>query len=457
MEIKRSVSGNRISRPRRREIISALRQGTVPAAGLEHYAVGLERFAKTMERELQDVALGAGKFKAVRGDYGTGKTFFARWLRHLAQQEGFATAEVQISETKTPLYNMETVYRRAVESLATKEWTEGAFRALIDRWLYSLEEEVRARPGFSGDEATLATQVGELLEGRLAEVSAINAQFSAALRACHRARVDNDPATAEGLLAWIMGQKTVGADIKRKAGVKGELDHYAANAFFRGLLEILKQTGRKGLLLVLDEVETIQRSRADSREKSLNALRGLIDELDDRQYPGMYLLITGTPNFFEGPSGVRKAPALEQRLHVDFGPDPTFDSTRAPQIRLLPFNEDRLVEAGLRVREIYDADDPERLQTKITDKFIRALAQQVAGKLGGKVGVAPRIFLRKLVQVMDQVDEHATFDPVVHYKLDIQASEMKAEEREAAGIERSVDDIELELDQADGSEGHGEQ
>jgi hypothetical protein len=42
---------------------------------------------------------------------------------------------------------------------------------------------------------------------------------------------------------------------------------------------VLRQTGRKGLVLVLDEVETIQRVRADSREKSLNALRQLIDDL----------------------------------------------------------------------------------------------------------------------------------------------------------------------------------
>jgi hypothetical protein len=436
----------RISKPRRREIVAALRHGTVPSRGLEHYAVGLERFDKTLERELADVALGVGGFKAVRGDYGTGKTFFARWLRHKAQQQGFATAEVQISETETPLHHMEKVYRRAVESLATKEWADGAFRALVDRWLYSLEEEVRSRPGFSGDDRVLAVAVGDLLEGRLTEVSAINPQFSAVLRACHAARVSQDAATAEGLLAWLMGQPNVGADIKRRAGIKGELDHFAAGAFIRGLLEVLKQTGRKGLFLVLDEVETIQRVRADAREKSLNALRQLVDEIDKGRYPGLYLMITGTPAFYDGPSGVRKAPALEQRLHVDFGPDAKFDSARAVQIRLLPFDEDRLVEAGRRVREIYDADHPESLTLKISDDFIRALARQVAGKLGGKVGVAPRIFLRKLVQVMDQVDEHQDFDPVTHYKLDLQPAEMNADERQAAGIERTVDDVELELD-----------
>lgn len=434
-----------ISRPRRREIIHALRNGTVPARGLEHFAVGMERFERTLERELEDVAHGTGGFKAVRGDYGNGKTFFARWLRHLAHRQGFATAEVQISQTETPLHRMETVYRRAVESLATKEWSDGAFRALIDRWLFSLEEEVKARPGFAGSEAELAEQVAELLERRLAVVSATNPQFAAALRACHTARVQGDAATAEGLLAWLMGQPNVGADIKRKAGIKGELDHFGAGAFMRGLLEVLRQTGRKGLLLVLDEVETIQRVRSDVRDSSLNALRQLLDEVDSGRYPGLFLLITGTPAFYDGPLGIKKAPALEQRLHVDFGPDPALDSTRATQIRLLPFDLERLVNVGLKVRSIYDADDAERVVARVNDAFIRALAEKVTGKLGGKVGVAPRIFLRKLVHVLDQVDEHPSFDPVAQYKLELAPGELRPEELAAAGLQQSVDDIELDL------------
>src|SRR5690606_25716149 len=103
--------------------------------------------------------------------------------------------------------------------------------------------------------------------------------FAAALRACHAARVAGDLAVAEGLIAWLMGQPNVGAAIKRAANIKGELDSRGAGGFLRGLLEVLKQTGRPGLVLVLDEVETIQRVRDDSRQKSLNALRQLIDEL----------------------------------------------------------------------------------------------------------------------------------------------------------------------------------
>jgi len=82
---------------RRREIIDALRIGAVPRRGLELFAVGLERFEKAIDEELATVAAGQGRFKAVRGEYGTGKTFFARWLEHRALQAGFGTTLVQIS------------------------------------------------------------------------------------------------------------------------------------------------------------------------------------------------------------------------------------------------------------------------------------------------------------------------------------------------------------------------
>ncbi len=443
-----------VSLLRRREITDALRRGTVPKRGLELFAVGLARFDAAIDEELDATAAGRGVFKAVRGEYGSGKTFFARWLQHEARQRGFATAEVQISETDTPLYRMETVYRRALEGLQTKEWENGAFRALIDRWFYTLEEEVLARDDIDGNDGEAVTRaVGELLEQRLAVVTANHPQFAAALRGCHAARVRGDLATADGLLAWLMAQPNVSADIKRKAGLKGDVDNWGAAGFLRGLLVVLRQVGRKGLVLVLDEVETIQRVRADSREKSLNALRQLVDDIYAERYPGLYVLITGTPQFFDGPQGVKRLPPLAQRLHVDFSGDARFDSARAVQVRLQAFDHDKLCEVGRRIRDLYPAREPERLAARCPDAVVAAMAEQVAGKLGGSVGVAPRVFLRKLVgEVLDRIDEHPEFDPAVHYQLELSANELLPAERAAAGLSRSVDDIVLDGADADGSD-----
>lgn len=436
---------------KRREVIDALRVGAVPRRGLELFAVGLDRFEKAIDEELETVAAGKGRFKAVRGEYGTGKTFFARWLEHRALQKGFATTLVQISETETPLYRMETVYRRAVEGLQTKEWADGAFRSLIDRWFYNLEEEVISEGKASEEDAeAIAKAVGDLLEQRLHTVSLTQPQFAAALRACHAARVREDHATAEGLIAWLMGQPNVGASIKRTANLKGELDHDGAAGFLRGLLEVLKQTGRKGLVLVLDEVETIQRVRADSREKSLNALRQLIDDLLHERYPGLYVLVTGTPQFFDGTQGVQRLQALAQRLHTEFPAHPKFDSAKAVQLRLQPFNLEKMVEVGGRIRALYPTEAPDRIASRVGDATVKALAENVGGKLGGKVGIAPRIFLKRLVGLLDLVDEHPDFDPKAHYQLTIDANELTDEERAAAGVVRSVDDIQLDLSESGG-------
>ena len=160
------------------------------------------------------------------------------------------------------------------------------------------------------------------------------------------------------------------------------------------------------------------------------------------------MLITGTPQFFDGPQGVQRSVPLAQRLHTEFGPDPAKDSSKAVQIRLQPFDASRMVEVGRRIRELYPSNVSERIQAKVDDSILAELAQGVIGKLGGKVGVAPRIYLKRLIDLIDRVDEHADFDPRVDYPLVVDAKEMTDEERAAAGIGRSVDDIDLELPEA---------
>lgn len=59
------------------------------------------------------------------------------------------------------------------------------------------------------------------------------------------------------------------------------------------------------------------------------------------------------------------------------------------------------------------------------------------------MGVAPRIFLKKLVSdILDRIDQFDDFDPYQHYQLTLQDAEMTATERQAASA-NSVDDIEL--------------
>ncbi|MEK7750961.1 MAG: BREX system ATP-binding protein BrxD [Acidobacteriota bacterium] len=434
-----------VSRQRRRDIIDALRSGTVPRRGLDLLAVGMERFQAAVDEELTTVRTTGAVLKAVRGEYGSGKTFFARWLQERAKRQGFAVSEVQVSETETPLHRLETVYRRLMERLSTADRDEGAFRSIVDAWFFALEEDLLASGEFSPkDSHLLLERTNELMEKRLTSITARAPAFAAALRGYRRALAANDRAIADALLAWVAGQPNVGTAAKRAAGIQGPLDHFGALSFLQGLLVLLRDAGFTGLVVALDEVETLQRVRGDVREKGLNALRQLIDEVYGGRFPGLYLLITGTPAFFDGPQGIQRLPPLAQRLHIDFGSDARFDNPRAVQIRLRNFDQAGLIEVGKKVRRLFaeGSDCEERILAKADDAYLELLARAMIGTLGGKVGLAPRLFLKKLVgDILDRIEQFPDFDPRQHYSLTVSAAEMTSVEREAA----SVDDIELNV------------
>ena len=438
----------KISPQRRREIIDSLRRGTVPRNGLDTFAVGLGRFEEALAHELETVKSGGSVFKAVRGEYGCGKTFFARWLLELSKRMGFAASEIQISETETPLYRLEKVYRRLIEQLTTADTPRNALRNILDSWFFSLEEDILAEGVIdTGEEQKFLARTNELLEKRLTGVTKKAPMFSAALRGFREAQLANQPALADGIAAWLSGQPNVAASAKRFANVKGEVDHFGALSFLQGLLTILQDSGYAGLVVVFDEVETVQRMRSDVRDKSLNALRQLIDEVDAGRFPGLYLLITGTPSFFDGPQGIKRLEPLSQRLHVDFQTDNRFDNPRAVQVRLAPFDMERLQLVGRKIREIYtmDSSAPDRIARLADDAYIAELAKAVTGRLGGKVGIAPRVFLKKLVaDILDRIDQFDDFNPREHYSLTVTDSELTTVERQTVAAEY-VDDIELDI------------
>ncbi len=435
-----------ISPQRRADILDALRRGTVPRSSLDVLAVGLDRFESVLEEELSRVRAGGSGFKAVRGEYGSGKTFYGRWLQERARRLGFATTEVQVSETETPLHQLGTVYRRLVERLATSDAPENAFRAVLDGWFFSLEQDVLAEGQLRQDDhEALLEATAVLMEKRLAAIGRTVPAFAAALRAYRRALADGETDMAEGLIAWLAGQPNVAAKVKRFAFVKGEVDHFTAMGFLQGLLVVLRDSGFAGLVFVLDEVETLQRMRGDVRDKALNALRQLIDEVDGGRYPGLYLVVTGTPTFYDGPMGTQRLAPLAQRLHVDFSGEPRFDYPRAVQVRLQAFSRALLEEVGRRVRDLYadGANGRQRVLALADDAYVAALASAVIGELGGKVGVVPRIFLKKLVaEVLDRIDQFGDFDPRRDYRLTMAEAELTRQERSARAA-RDPDEIEL--------------
>ena len=79
-------------------VFEQLRKGLVPERGVDTFAVGIEKQRSELHRQLELVESGEGSIKFLRGGYGCGKTFMARLAILDAQERGFATSFVVVSD-----------------------------------------------------------------------------------------------------------------------------------------------------------------------------------------------------------------------------------------------------------------------------------------------------------------------------------------------------------------------
>ncbi len=391
-------------------IIHALRQGTVPQRGLEHFAVGLDAPMAALRENLEHCAKGNGAYKFIRGPYGSGKTFLASLVGSEAFDRRFLVSKVVVSKNETPLYRPLSVYRRLCQNLLYAG-QEGGMPSLIHQWLNDLENQVVELEAIDEDSPDFVEAVGRRVETQLAGVAERSGRLAHALRAYHRLRFQGEFAPAGHVLDWLSGDPHVSAKAKDAAGVRGDLQADDVLPFLRGLLEVIRFRNR-GLVLIIDETETQLRLRKDLRTNSWEALRSWVDALDANLLPGLLMLVTGTPELFDSAEGIRELKPLHQRIYVDFEGQSGVNYLQA-QIPLPPFGRERLLEVGARIRELYLllAQHPEQVTGRVTPAYLSELVGQFEAQFPGQLSVTPRLFLRKLVDVLDRADRSESFDP----------------------------------------------
>lgn len=393
-------------------LFQELRQGTVPQRGLDEIAVGVERHRAEIGRLLDMAKDGEGVFKFLRGGYGCGKTFMARLAVLDAQRKGFATSFVVVSDNDLRFHHFDELYGKIVTELATSTCPRGALGDVLDRWIGGIEDSLIA---LKYDDASpeFDKMVRDKLREQLAQLTGGKApnDMVRVVEAIFDCKQEGDFSTAGALLSWLAGSRNVAASAKKRAAIKGDIQSTDAMAYLRGILEIVKKAGYEGLLIVIDEAETILRMRRDVRGKSLNAIRQIVDAANE--LPGLMWLFTGTKEFFDSRRGVAGLEALHQRVIFTAHGDSA--SLRQPQLLLSPFDADRLTKVAMRLRETYVAEHQDRVKERITDDFIASLVNKVTAGFAGDVGVVPRQFLREFVGVMDLVDEDESFVPTDSY------------------------------------------
>ncbi|HEY5959033.1 MAG TPA: BREX system ATP-binding protein BrxD, partial [Polyangiaceae bacterium] len=336
--------------PEAKHIFTCLRNGTVPSRGLEAFAVGVERHRNELKRMLTEVKGGSGDVKFLRGGYGCGKTFMANLLVQDAKREGFVTSFVVVSDNDFHFHKFDELYRKVVSALSTNACAQGALGDILDRWIGGIEEGL-LNLGLSDSDPSFDTKVLAKLDEQLNGLTGgrAPADMLRVVRKVFELKQAGRLQDASALISWLSGSSNVAASVKNLAQIKGDISSSDAMGYLRGILEIIKSAGYSGLVILIDEAETILRMHSDVRGKSLNAIRQIVDAASG--FPKLFWVFTGTPTFFDDRQGVKGVEALHTRIkYEEFN---GVASLRQPQLALKPFNEERLLNVALRLRALH--------------------------------------------------------------------------------------------------------
>lgn len=247
---------HRVDRIQACRMVEAFRLGIVPHQDVEAFTFGRDKEVAAIDAALMGLSQGRGDVYLVEGEYGTGKTHLLEYLHHRALKAGMVTSLCQFDPQEVSPHRPKRVYREVVHNLRyIRDGREHGFRDLL-------------------------RQAGELDLADHVFLGPVLAKLR---------RLDPAHTEAEVFWQWIEGESTkeYATDAQGRHRVRGGqripalYDFSTAADFycniFSGLSWIARQLGLKGLVLLIDEAETVTHLwDIIYLTKSVNFMEGLV-------------------------------------------------------------------------------------------------------------------------------------------------------------------------------------
>lgn len=393
------------------DILVALRDGTVPGEGIEKISVGNDSILSEADSQIDRVKIGKSGFKFLIGDYGSGKTFLSKLIQQKAFDKGFVVSYNTISQ-ETPFQKFEDLFKRIMDHMQTRDYrVASALSLMIEEWLLQLEDNLIEAEHLHRNQDTqkLCTLMESKINDQLSQIGEQESSFTRAIRGYYKARLSRDNELAQSSLAWLKGEH-VRADLKKEIEIKGDMNKSSAITFFQTWIRMIKTIGYSGLVIIFDEMETIQKLRTiDLRLEAYKNLRLFIDESDKNSFPNCYFLFTGTNSFLEGERGIKSYEPLFQRIFIE--KDKTFPNHREPILYIDRMSKDSLFQISKKISSIHGEVYHWNPDNKITEPFLSKMIHDLTIDPETKGRIYPRGFIRTFIDILDKAQQFKDYKP----------------------------------------------
>ncbi len=383
-----------------RAVIEDLRKGSVPIDYVPSFTVGRQRWLTFVEEDLDHyIAEGGAKVRFINGDYGDGKTHFMSVVRHLALQKGFAVSFVVLTR-EVPIHKFEVVYQTIVRQLhGTFEGT--GIRGLVDTWADSLAPELANQDGSSFQERLTA------LSEELRALPGMDLNFANALVGLvnHRFGLVGEGEAAEErlqarevLYQWFEGSRVAKRELK-PFQIFETLSKTNSKRLLGSLIAFLRYRGYQGLILLMDELETVIAQSASIRNAAYENVRLLIDNTEHAQY--LHIFFSIIPDVILSEKGFKSYDALWSRVRsIGEGKRLNYRSVLI-DLHRTPLKTEELIALGQTLRRIHETayrwDG-----AAVTDELIEKIcaAQKRMGLLS-----EVRLFVKQIIRILDMAEQ----------------------------------------------------
>ncbi len=381
-----------------RSIIEEMRKGSVPAEYVSFFTVGRDNWLTFIEDDLVNyIAEGGAKVRFLHGSYGDGKTHFMSVIRHIALKQGFAVSFVVLTRD-VPIHKFEAVYQAIVQQLSGKFEGTG-IRSLLNHWLDSLAVN---------DTFPDAKQITGLAES-LRNLPGMNVNFANALVALVKNRFlplegeelqEERIDARETLFRWFEAGKMTKKEIK-PFSIFEVVSKANSKQMLNSLNSFLRFYGHKGIILLLDELETVIVQGKSIRNAAYENVRLLIDNTE--QASCFHIFFAIIPEVLLNENGFKSYDALWSRVR-SIGQQGKQLNYRGVLVDLhrTPLKTEELVNLGQSLRQIHQISYRWDATESVPDGILEEIcANQKKMGLLSEV----RLYVKQVILLLDMAEQ----------------------------------------------------
>lgn len=416
-----------------RAIIEDLRKGSVPIDYVPFFSVGRQNWLKFIEEDLDNyIAEGGAKVRFINGDYGDGKTHFMSVIRHLALEKKFAVSFVVLTR-EVPIHKFEIVYQTIARQLCGSFEGVG-IRQFVDDWVENLKADLT-------DDAPLEEQLFSVGES-LRALSGMDLNFANALigLADNRLRPleagEDEEARAyqrEILYQWFEGARVSKRELK-PFQIFEALDKTNSKRFLTSLIVFLRHLNYKGLVLLMDELETVIAQSTTIRNASYENVRLLIDNAEQASY--LHIFMSIIPDVTLSEKGFKSYDALWSRVRsIGESKQLNYRSVLV-DLHRTPLETSELVNLGLCLKRIHELSYRWDAQEQVGEDLLNKMC--VAQKRMGLLSEV-RLYIKQVIRILDMAEQGVPPDEDMDMAEQLVVSQREMEQEKVEQLQPTWD------------------